>query len=196
MKLNLLAVAAIVGSTLLISACGGSSTSAPPSSAAEASAAAAPAGGGSEVATIFSDMFAGTYKGTWKNSTLGTSGMAAADITVDKAGGKVTFKLTLTGGDFGGTSLAPETFILKFNDTAAKASGTSATFGKYELGITYVNYSKSGAIQMQCDAVPGPKVESFVMQGEVTKTKLDLLYQVYFKDSSAFPGQGTVALTK
>lgn len=140
-------------------------------------------------------MFAGTYRGTWTNTTLHTSGGAAADITVDKAGGKMTFKLTLTGGDFGGTTLAPETFTLKFNDSGAKVSGTSPTFGAYTLSIDYVNYSQSGVIQMSCDAVPGANVDSFVIQGEVTKTKMDLMYQVYFK-SGAFPGGGTVALTR
>lgn len=174
---------------MLISACGGSSTSTP------TPASASPASGGSAVANIFADMFAGTYRGTWTNSTLGTSGTAASDITVDKAGGKVTFKLTLIGGDFGGTTLAPETFTGKFDDTGAKFSGTSPTFGAYTLSIDYVNYSQSGVVSMNCPAVQGAQVDSFVVQGEVTKAKMDLIYQVYFK-AGGVPGQGTVALTR
>jgi hypothetical protein len=192
-NLKRLAVTGMVASVLLTSACGSSASTPPASSAAPASA-AAPAAGGSAIATVFADSFSGSYKGAWKSSTSG-SGTAVADIAVDKAGGKLTFKLTLTGSDYGGTYLAPETFTAKFADNAATATGTSPTFGTYTLGITYVNYSQSGVVQMQCDGVPGGKVDSFVLQGEVTKAKMDLIYLVYFK-SGGIPGQGTVTLTK
>lgn len=176
---------AIAGS-LALAACGGASSSTNSTTTTSNSG----GGSGQTVADVI-DGFSGPYSnGTWTNTTFNSTGTAKANVTVDKAAGKVSMQLTLTGSVFGGAAPAPETFSGKWDAAGAHMSGTSPTFGPYTIEI-----SKDGKLNMNCPAVPGPRVKTMSVTGTVTGDKMDLAYGVSFKAGGP-AATGTVVITR
>ena len=179
--------------TLLLAACGGGGS---PQAAATAkptptpTAAPTPTPTADPLALVAT--FAGIYKGTWNNTTFGSSGPVEVDVTVDQTARAVTVKTTLGGNVFGAPAPPPETITIPASGVNPNGPLTykSAIFGDCSGGLNGATFTT------KCVNVPSARVSEFDSTGTITDPKnLAFTYTVMFKDGSA-PAQGKVTLTK
>lgn len=202
---------AVAGSLLavawIVAACGGGTgpTQAPPATGATGSpnavapatpppASQAPA----TQATATADPFAliaaleGTFSGQWTNTTFGSKGTAAVDVTFDRESTSVNLELTLGGNVFGNPAPAPEELTAVITPGQG-ATVTSTTFG--ETTLTGALVGGRLVITMTSPDVPSARIRTFTATATLNGTTIDLAYEVTFRDST--PGaRGTATLTK
>jgi hypothetical protein len=132
-------------------------------------------------------LFAGTYQGSWTNTTFNSTGPVTAVVAVDRAALTVTANLTIGGNVFGGSPPAPETFSGKIDNNAAlKFSGHSPTFGDFTVS------SLEGGFQMTATNVPNARIDHFVADGSMGTT-IKGSYKVFFKDGTSAVGTFSLA---
>ncbi|MDQ6919005.1 MAG: hypothetical protein M3Z98_06565, partial [Candidatus Dormibacteraeota bacterium] len=111
--------------------------------------------------------FAGSYSGSWMNTTFNTKGTILAVIGFDSATQTVTANLTVGGNVFGGPAPPPETFSGKLGSLGSLGfSGHSPTFGDFAVtstGPTFV---------MKAQNVPNARVDHFEADGLLTGTTI------------------------
>ena len=132
---------------------------------------------------------AGTYSGSWTNTTFGSKGTVTAVITVDRAALTVSAQITVTGNVFGGAAPPPETFGGKIGDLGALGfSGHSQTFGDFTVASTGPTFV------MKATNVPGGRVDHFEADGAFSGTAISGTYKVFLKDGTT--ADGNFSLTK
>jgi hypothetical protein len=195
---SLLAVASIA------TACGGgpAATQAPsatgatgtPSAATAAPATQAPATQAAATADPFALIagLEGTFSGSWKNTTFGSTGTAAVDVTFDRATTSVKLKLTLGGNVFGNPAPAPEELTAVITPGQG-AMVTSSTFGPTTLTAALVGGKL--VITMTSPDVPSARIKTFTSSATLNGTTIDLTYEVTFRDTTP-AAQGTGTLSK
>jgi hypothetical protein len=175
----------VLACLLLLSACGGSSPAAKPSPS--------PTPTPSPSATIdlgaLAQAFAGSYAGSWTNTTFSSKGTVLAVIAFDATTQTVTANLTVGGNVFGGPPPAPETFSGKLGQLGALGfSGRSPTFGDFTVTTTGPTFV------MKAQNIPNPRVDHFEADGLLTGTTISGTYKVFMKDGTT--ADGVFSLTK
>ena len=179
---RLLALAALF---LLASCGGGSPAAAKPSPTPTPTPAPTPSFDLGALAAAF----AGTYTGSWTNTTFNSKGSVTAAIAYDAATQAVTASLAVGGNVFGSPPPPPETFSGKLGQLGALGfSGHSPTFGDFTVTTT------GPAFVMKAQNVPNPKIDHFEADGLLTGTTIGGTYKVFFKDGTT--ADGTFSLAK
>jgi len=198
----------LVPAVILVAACGASATPVPAAAtptpaaatltptiaptAAPATAAATAAASPSVDPVALAALFAGKYAGTWKNTTFGSTGSAAVEITVDQAARTMSAKMTLGGNVFGRPAPSPETLTLPISPSGG--TSTSTLFGP--VTVTAVPDGTGYKVTFAAPNVPSTRIATFTATGTITNpASINLAYTVTFRDGTA-PAQGTVALTR
>jgi len=132
--------------------------------------------------------FAGTYNGSWTNTTAGSRGTVLAVIAFDPATQTVTANLTVGGNVFGGPPPPPETFSGKLGDLGSLGfSGRSPTFGDFTVTTTGPTFV------MKAQNIPNPRIDHFEADGLLTGTAISGTYKVFFKDGTTADGLFSLA---
>jgi hypothetical protein len=178
----------IVGLALL-AGCGSSSTtggaSTTSSSTTASSSTSSVAGSGSAAA------YAGTWKGTWTNTTFGSNGTVTFDVTI--TGSDADIKVTLTGNAFGGSAPAPFHVKATYNPDSGFIFRTSSD---PFLGDCQGRTDRVGGTSTDCTNIPSARVSELKLSGSWRGDgHAQFSYTVIFRDSTA-PATGNVALTK
>jgi hypothetical protein len=170
---------------LLLSACGGgSSTAAKPSP----SPTPTPAPSASFDLGALALAFAGSYAGTWTNTTFNSKGTVLSVIAFEPATQTVTANLTVGGNVFGGAPPPPETFSGKLGQLGALSfNGHSPTFGDFTVATTGPTFV------MKAQNVPNARVDHFEADGLLTGTAINGTYKVFFKDGTTADGVFSLA---
>jgi hypothetical protein len=178
---------ALIALLLLLAACGGgSSTATRPSPSPTPTPTPRPSPSFDLGALALA--FAGTYNGTWTNTTFGSGGTVLAVIAFDPATRTVTANLTVGGNVFGGPPPAPETFSGKLGDLGSLGfSGHSPAFGDFTVTTTGPTFV------MKAQNIPNPKIDHFEADGLLTGTTISGTYKVFFKDGTTADGVFSLA---
>jgi hypothetical protein len=104
-------------------------------SAAPSEAASAGETGSAADAYPFLEGYQGTFKGSWNNTTFGSTGSMTWIISADPASRRITIDVTVGGNFFGGSGAPGETIILTHLATGT-IRGTSPAFGDISGTIT------------------------------------------------------------
>jgi hypothetical protein len=170
---------------ILLSACGGG-----PSAAAKPSPSPTPPQPSPTVDLgALALAFAGSYSGTWMNTTFSSRGTELAVIAFDPATQKVTANLTVGGNVFGDPPPPPETFSGTLGQLGSLGfSGHSPTFGDFTVTTTGPTF------QMKAQNIPNARIDHFEADGLLTGTSISGTYKVFFKDGTT--ADGVFSLTK
>jgi hypothetical protein len=170
----------------LLSACGGPSTAARPSPSPTPTPTPSPSPSFDLGALALA--FAGSYAGSWMNTTFNSKGSVLAVIAFDPATEKVSANLTVGGNVFGGAPPPPETFTGQLGQLGSLGfSGHSPTFGDFTVtstGPTFV---------MKAQNIPNPRIDHFEADGLLTGTSISGTYKVFMKDSTTADGVFSLA---
>ena len=181
---------------ILVAACGGGSPSGAPTQAPTVTAAptqatvtAAPTQAASTTDPFaLVAKFEGTYSGTWRNTTFGSTGPASIEIHLDRTAGTIGFTLTLGGNVFGEPAPAPETI------SATITPGQPVSFTSKTFGLTTIELL-DGEPFLEALDVPSARIQSFEGGFSVDATGINFNYTVKFRDGSP-KANGTAFLTK
>ena len=102
---------------------------------------------------------AGTYSGTWTNTTFGSTGAISATVAVDAAAATLTISLDIGGNVFGGPDPAPLTSNIDLNSEGPFA-GTDPLFGDFTI-----DYS-AGHLVFTAPAVPNLGGKTLTVEGD------------------------------
>jgi hypothetical protein len=143
--------------------------------------------GGSTTSTTApsNEGFAGTYTGTWTNSTAGTSGAISMTVTVN--GESVTLAVDVGGDFFGaGDPAAASISGTVVGGDSLQADGTLGVFGPTSIS------SSAGVATWSSADVPGDDVDSFLAEGTWgTDRVIDLDFSI---EGAGGSEQGTIHL--
>ena len=172
---------------LIMAACGGGTPS-----AAKPSPSPTPTPTPSPSATLdlgaLALAFAGSYAGSWTNTTFNSKGTILAVIAFEPSTQTVTANLTVGGNVFGGAPPPPETFSGKLGQLGALTfSGHSPTFGDFTVATTGPTFV------MKAQNVPNARVDHFEADGLLTGTTISGTYKVFFKDGTNANGMFSLA---
>ena len=170
---------------LSVPACGETTTTSSPAASSPTPAGPSTSSG----LPLLAALLTGHYSGNWTNTTFGSTGTVAADISIDSATQAVTTKLAITGSVFGGSPPPPQTFTGRMSSQGTSFTGTSPTFGAYTVTI-----APTGAFTMHCPAVPGGRVKTFDATGTVGLGGFTVAYNVTLAGGSS--AKGTAHLAK
>lgn len=126
---------------------------------------------------------AGTYSGTWTNTTFGSSGPMEMVIGVE--GEEVVFDVDLGGSVFGQGDPDAESARISIDELLAGGTVESAVFGPLSMTID----AATGTITMTADAVPAGGIAAF--ESTVTPGGTDSgsgTYLVTFDDGATAEG--------
>jgi hypothetical protein len=129
----------------------------------------------------------GTWSGSWTNTTFGSTGAIAGDMTVDEDAMELVVNTDVGGNVFGAADPDPELLVLPIR--AGEHTGSSATFGDWTLTI-----DESGSFSMTAINLPALPGATFTMEGALSDTGIDATYVVDF--GSGDPAVGVVTITK
>ena len=133
--------------------------------------------------------YAGTWIGSWTNTTFGSSGPASLVITVNEQAGTMQFTLDLGGNVFDGGDPPASVFSGTATNGAFSVSGNSATFGNVTLTGNGAAFTGQGL------NVPGGVVSRVTFTGTVSTTQITWNYQVFNPNNVQF-AQGTMVVNK
>jgi len=131
--------------------------------------------------------FAGTYAGTWNDTTFGSSGPITVAITIGGTGAigsPVVLKFSLGGDVFGGSAPPPQTFTGMVGPSGLSFSGTSTFFGNVNWQLT-----TNGAFTATGADVPGGNVSSFAASGSIAANELSATFHISLLDGMTANGQ-------
>lgn len=131
---------------------------------------------------------AGSYSGTWNNTTFGSSGAARIDIQID--GSTATFTTDLDGNVFGQSD--PDAVIYTGTVTADGMTFTtpsSPLFGNMTLVV-----NADGSFTLTGDDPPADGIAKIEAQGSISESGIGGTYTVTFDDGTT--AEGTFSLTK
>jgi hypothetical protein len=134
--------------------------------------------------------FAGTYVGTWTNTTFGSVGTGSAVITVNTANNTATVTATATGNVLGsGGGATPPTQNGSYNTNGAQFTGNVAPMGTINASIV-----APGTITAVGSNVPNGSITGWTANGTINGTTIQLNFTVTF--TAGPPAVGTITLTR
>lgn len=135
---------------------------------------------------------AGSYEGSWTNTTFGSTGSASMTVTLDEAAAMVTAEVDLGGNVFGASDPDPETFpiALDVDNLGQPFTVSSATFGEITAQLM-----PDGTLSIDAPDVPGANIKSFTGTAQFTGSAFEGTYRVEF-ESGGTPAEGTFSLAK
>ena len=185
MSTRLAALAAL----LLLVACGGGNTAAKTKSTPTPTPTPTPSPSPTLDVGAQAAAAAGTYKGSWKNTTFGSTGTVTAVISVDQATLVVSAQLTVTGNVFGGAQPPTETFSGKVDPAGSLGfSGHSATYGDFTI-----TSAGPGAFVMKAQDIPGGRIDHFEADGSFAPGTISGTYTAFLKDGTKATGSFSLA---
>lgn len=137
--------------------------------------------------------YAGSWTGTWNNTTFSSTGAASMTIAVDESAKTISVTIDLDGNVFGGSD--PAAFLISggYTNTAISFGGDSALFGSYTVSITPEGVV-SGTLH------PNPTYfHSATITGTCTDTSINITYNIYrtvTEPGDTLYATGTLTLTK
>lgn len=141
--------------------------------------------GGLNVAT-----YAGTWTGSWTNTTFGSTGTTSIVIAAGGANNQVNLSHSGTGTVLGGTGAPLETRSnVPYTATAFTLNTTSTTFGNVTL-----NVDGAGNIVGSGTQVPNAAISRWDCTGTITATQIRLNFTVTF--AAGGTATGTIAVNK
>ena len=143
-----------------------------------------PSGGGD-----LAPQLAGSWNGTWSNTTFQTTGSAALTIAVNSTAKTFSAALTLGGNVFGGSAPPTQNYAGAYTGTGVSYSGHSSAFGDVVLTI-----SPAGAINGSLSNIPSANVSKVTFTGTATAHTITINYTITLKPSGT--AVGVLVLTK
>lgn len=135
--------------------------------------------------TSVASAYAGTWDGTWNNTTFGSSGSAHLVSSVNTAAQTFAATLTLGGNVFGAGTPAPQNF------SGSYASGSFTQTGTI-FGDVTINFPSPGNFTGFGVNVPNPDIARIDFNGTASPSAIHLNYTITF---SASRGGGTAVGT-
>jgi hypothetical protein len=134
--------------------------------------------------------FAGSYAGTWTNTTFGSMGTGTAVITVNTGNNTATVTATATGNVLGsGGGATPPVQNGGYNINGAQFTGTVAPMGTINAAIL-----PPGTINAVGSNVPNGSITGWTATGTIDGTTIQLNFTVTF--TAGPPAVGTITLTR
>jgi hypothetical protein len=130
--------------------------------------------------------FAGTYTGTWTDTTFNSGGPITVVIAIQGAGGigsPVQLQLTLGGDVFGGSAPPTQTFSGSVSATGLGFTGSSPIFGNVVWQL-----STSGVFSATGASVPGGNVSNFSASGSISGAQLSATFRISLLDGMTATG--------
>ncbi|HSG79984.1 MAG TPA: hypothetical protein VLD62_10425, partial [Acidimicrobiia bacterium] len=132
---------------------------------------------------------AGTWEGEWRNTTFGSDGPIDAEVTVNVEAAFALMTVDLGGFVFGADD--PEPATIEFDLVVPSPYETRfGVFGRVETDI-----AADGSFTMVAADVPGDRIASMVVEGQITPTSLTATYTIEF-EGGGDPALGEVEVTK
>lgn len=188
-------VTAVIAAVLLLSGCGGDDATDEPDDGATTAAAgdattapteemtAEPTESVAPTQAAGADFSAaaGSYAGTWTNTTFGSNGAATFDIAIE--GETFSATIDLAGGVFGEGD--PDPFTIEGSVTAdgGSATGTSDLLGGYTFSAT-----ADGSFTLEAGDVPSARIATFSASGTIEGGAISGTYSVTFEDGGGAEG--------
>lgn len=151
-------------------------------------------GDGSVVAppAFLGSNYAGSYNGTWTNTTFSTTGASKLTIVANDPTKTGSATWDLDGQVLGSTNPPPETFNGTFNDNGFTFSGTSATFGNFTITV-----NRDGTASGSATNIPNTMISRVDFNGTATPHLIQLNYSVKFSVAGGGgTAVGTVSMTR
>jgi len=135
--------------------------------------------------------YAGTYQGTWTNTTFGSTGTVTIKVAVDATAKTMTITTTLTGNVFGAPAPAPETVTVSLGTAEAgqPVTLTSPLFGQLTISV-----KSDGTLVGDAPDVPGTAINTFHVELKPSDTGFAGTYTVGL--ASGTTANGTLTLAK
>lgn len=132
--------------------------------------------------------FAGTYSGSWTNTTFGSTGATTATVVIN-ADGTASFTVDLDGLVFGLLDPPPKTLAGTYDENGAAFQITGDDlFGDLTIIIN------RGAISFSGIDIPFSDIDAVSAEGIITPTEVNMNYTVNFPGGSL--ANGVLILTK
>lgn len=134
--------------------------------------------------------FAGTYNGTWTNTTFGSTGSGQAIVTVNGGASTATVTASATGNVLGqGGGAAPGLQAGAYTGAGANFAGVLPVMGTVTATINAAGQITASAIN-----IPGGGITRWDATGTITATTIQMTFTVTFTVGA--PATGTITLTK
>lgn len=133
--------------------------------------------------------FAGTYAGTWTNTTFGSVGTGTAVITVNTGNNTATVTASATGNVLGGGPAAPPLQNGAYDGNGAQFNGSVPPMGTINATIV-----PPGTITATGTNVPNASIVSWTANGTITASAINLNFTVNF--TAGAPAVGTINLVR
>jgi Carboxypeptidase regulatory-like domain len=130
---------------------------------------------------------AGTWAGTWRNTSFGTTGTIAMVVTVDTVAQTMQIVLDVNGNVFGGADPPAETFNGPYTTTGATLTRPSSVFGNVTVTVT-----PTGQITGSATNVPVSTISRLDFTGTATATTITINYTVTFVGGGTAVGVATL----
>ena len=140
-------------------------------------------------ATVAFADYAGSWAGSWRNNTFGSSGPATLAVSMNSAGTQMSWTIAVQGNVFGGAAPPPETFLGTVSANRITLSGNSVSFGQLVLNI-----DQNGVVTGSGTNVNSPNVSRFDFTGTWTRAGFNLSYTATL--TSGGTATGSFAMTK
>ena len=134
--------------------------------------------------------YAGTWTGTWNNTTFGSTGTTTIVIAAGTGANQLNLTHTGTGTVLGGSGAPTETRNnVNYTPTAFTLQTTSTTFGNVTLNVDGAGNVTGNGVQ-----VPNASISRWDCTGTITTTQIRLNFTVTFTSGST--AAGTIAVNK
>ena len=137
-------------------------------------------------------LYAGTYTGTWINTTFGSTDVASATIVINAATSSASVTASAGGSVLGGGAVGPTTRSATYSSTTATFTGNVPEMGN--ITGTIVNSSVAGVANIQAAGtnVPNAAILRWTATGTISATQLFLNFTVFFTSGSTAVGSVTL----
>ncbi len=133
--------------------------------------------------------YAGTWSGSWTNTTFGSMGNMTGQLSVEK-NGTAQLVLDVDGFVFGLIDPAAKTFTGTYNENAMTFTGT----GDDLFGNLTMTFAASGSVTVAGLDVPADSIDSLTASGVVTATNLNADYTLTI--GGVTYAEGTMSIVK
>lgn len=131
---------------------------------------------------------AGDWRGSWRNTTFGSTGSATASIEIHEDG-TARFTLDLGGMVFGVLDPPPKIFDGTYDAEGARF----AAQGDSLFGDMTITVDDGGAIAMSGLNIPFTNIDTLQAAGTITSSAISMTYTVGFPDGASARGELTMA---
>ena len=147
------------------------------------------------LAALRSDLYAGAYTGTWANTTLGTTGTAAATITDNSATKRAAVIIEAVGTILGVPGGIPATErIVQYGDTLATFTGNLTQLGNIVMAVKTGVTAGTLSLVATGTNPPNTAIRRWDATGTITPTAINITFTVTF--TAGAPAVGQINLFK